>query len=628
MFVLILPRVNMVIRFFLTTIVALGIPATVNLAAEPATRGIPHALPSHPGNIFLSGENVVVPAGKIGGSWRANDYEGNTVGKGDVKGGVVDLGRLPVGYYEVIGTDTNFQPIHIGVLEPLRAPTPIGSPIGIDVAMAWMYPPEKMAAVASLCQLAGMDHVRDRLMWSEIESNRGSFAASNRYDLSLQVQNEAGLRVLQLNHTSPPWANPDARRMPLDLRDIYNSYREFARRWRGEIVAFEPWNEADIKEFGAHTGNEMASLQKAAWFGLKAGNPDLIVCQNVFNTHRQTTLHNFNDNRPWPYFDTFNLHAYEPLAEYPKVYADFRAVAAGKPLWVTECSVTVDWSGDEQLKELSPEAARMQAERVGKIYAQSIHEGAQAVFYFMLPHYTERQIQYGLLHPDLTPGPGYVAAAAAGRLLAGAKPLGQINADEGEYGFLFDAKPDGDAATVLVIWADSEDELKLPKSPVACFDLLGRQKKLDGNKVTLTPAPLYLVFKGDTGFKSTPSPKPDAAKIGKPCPIVMQALEPADKVILVRSAYKVATGKEETVPIMFYNFGTNKTHGHLELTTPADCAAEFPKEIEIAPGERKQSDLKFLSKKDSTIVTRVQIKGDFGEQGESVLALRLFSVSE
>lgn len=621
-------RVKTFKLIFLATVVAFGMSPAFHLAAEPAGRAIPRPLPSHPGNIFVEGEEVTVSAGSIGGSWHANDYEGNAVREGKVKDGLLDLGRLPVGYYEVTGSDTNVQPIHIGVLEPLRAPTPIGSPIGIDVAMAWMYPPDKMAAVASLCQLSGMDHVRDRLMWSEIESNRGSFAGSNRYDLSLRVQNEAGLRVLQVNHTSPAWANPDARRMPLDLRDVYHSYREFAQRWRGQIVAFEPWNEADIKEFGAHTGNEIASLQKAAWFGLKAGNPDLIVCQNVFNTHRQTTLRNFYDNRPWPYFDTFNLHAYEPLAEYPKVYADFRAVAAGKPLWVTECSVTVDWSGDERLKELSPEAARMQAERVGKIYAQSIHEGAEAVFYFMLPHYAERQIQYGLLHRDLTPRPGYVAAAAAGRLLAGARPLGQINADEGVYGFLFDAKPDGNSATVLVIWADSESELQLPKSPMGCFDLLGRERKLDGNKLTLTSAPLYLVFNGSTGFTSTPAPKPEPAKAGKACPVVMQALEPADKVILTRSAYKVPTGKEETVPILFYNFSANKLHGNLELAAPGDCSAEFPKEVEIEPGARKELDLKFLSKKDSTIVTRVQIKGDFSGAGESTLALRLFSMTE
>ena len=59
-------------------------------------------------------------------------------------------------------------------------------------------------------------------------------------------------------------------------------------------------------------------------------------------------------------------------------------------------------------------------------YALAIHEGAQAVFYFMLPHYVEGQTQFGVLRPDLTPRPAFVALAAAGRLLADAKPLGQV----------------------------------------------------------------------------------------------------------------------------------------------------------------------------------------------------------
>ena len=44
--------------------------------------------------------------------------------------------------------------------------------------------------------------------------------------------------------------------------------REEVERWH-----WEPWNEPDIDVFGGHTGAEIASLQKAAWLGLKAGNP-------------------------------------------------------------------------------------------------------------------------------------------------------------------------------------------------------------------------------------------------------------------------------------------------------------------------------------------------------------------
>ena len=75
-----------------------------------------------------------------------------------------------------------------------------------------------------------------------------------------------------------------------------------------------------------------------------------------------------------------------------------------------------------------------------------LHEGPAAAIYFVLPHYVEGATQFGVLHPDLTPRPAYVALAAVGRLLADARPLGRIKSkDAGVFGYLFRARPDGPA---------------------------------------------------------------------------------------------------------------------------------------------------------------------------------------
>ena len=417
------------IATFLGTLIWAGLLAR----AGATNRTVPGPLPTHPGHIFLAGETVTVPEAPAGDgeTWRAVDYDGRIVAEGRVSAGPIDLGRLPVGYYELrraAGQATNR--LAIGVLGRLRAPTPFSSPIGIDVAMAWFYAKARMPSVASLCALAGMNRVRDRLSWPELEPRRSEFAATNRYDWSVQAQSAAGLQVLEVGHNSPAWANPVTKRFPLDLRDAYSFYRALAQRWRSEVEAFEPWNEADIPDFGGHTGSEMASLQKAAYLGLKAGNPKVTACLNVLAIHRAATLRDLHENAAWPYFDTFNLHHYEGFDKYPKLYSDFRAVSAGRPLWVTECSVTVKWQGDSKSQEPTEEDQRVQSERVAMIYASAIHEGAQAVFYFMLPHYVEGQTQFGVLRPDLTPRPAYVALAAAGRLLADARPLGQVKAAE------------------------------------------------------------------------------------------------------------------------------------------------------------------------------------------------------
>jgi hypothetical protein len=52
-------------------------------------------------------------------------------------------------------------------------------------------------------------------------------------------------------------------------------------------------------------------------------------------------------------------------------------------------------------------------------------------FHFILGHYHEPNgVQFGLLRRDLTPRPAYVALAAVGRLLAGARTLGWWHPDE------------------------------------------------------------------------------------------------------------------------------------------------------------------------------------------------------
>jgi hypothetical protein len=589
-------------------------------------RTIPSPLPSHPGNIFVSGESVVVPepSGE-GNRWQLLNYEGISIRQGQSAGGPVHLGHLPAGYFKLVhGAEARASnEVTIGVIERLKAPTPEDSPIGIDVGMAWFFTGERMKEVANLCALAGMNRVRDRLTWEQMEPRRGDLVTTNtHYDESLDVQRSAGLKVLQVSHISASWANPVTKRFPPDLRDSYNFYRQLAHRWAGKLEALEPWNEADIEMFGGHTGSEMASLQKAAYLGIKAGNPNLIACQNVFAIHRQTTLNDFNENQAWPYFDTFNLHHYDPLNRYPKAYADFRAVSAGKPLWVSECSIHVKWQGDERFKELTDDDARQQSERVAKTYTLGLHQGADAMFYFVLPHYTEGQLQYGVLRPDLTPRPAFLAVAAAGRLLAGAKPLGRVEVgDNIGQGYFFRAFPDGKAADVMVIWAKEETSFPLPATPQACFDHLGRSHPLSGKSLKISSQPLYVVFAKDAHPKLKPPPPRAKLLTANPCEIVLQALVPVEGSSMKASAYLLPKGEVQTVPIFVYNFGSKVARGKLKWTAPEGWSVDMTHDVEIEPMGRHEFPMKVTAPADGWTEGRIRVAGDFGDAGAPVLSL-------
>jgi hypothetical protein len=612
-------------RFRANAVCAVLFLSCILRAAEPVAA----PLPDHPGNVFLAGEEIAIalPAGNAA-AWQLIDYDGKLVRQGQAANDRAAIGQLPVGYYELRRTGDTARTT-VGVLAPLKARTPRTSPIGVDVAMSWFYPAEKRPAVANLCVLAGINWVRDRMTWPELEPKKGEFANNTRYDDSARVQSAAGLRILQVHHSSPAWSTKNTNRFPPDLRDIYSFQREIARRWKGQVEAFEPWNEAEIDVFGGHTGAEMAALQKAAYWGLKAGNPDAIACLNVFAHERQATLEDFAANEAWPYFDTCNLHHYVPVERYPRWYAAFRGISGGRPLWVSEFAMPVEWA-DEATKEPSDPALRTQAERLPISFAASLHEAPAATFYFILPNYVEGKTQFGIIHADLTPRPAYLALAAVGRFLADAHPLGRLKSDRDDvHAYLFRARPDGQETEVLLAWSgDKPAELNLQVAPTATFDHLGRMMEEHAARLKLSRRPIYALLPPDSAKRLPLDPPPamPPRREAKPSPIVLQAYLPPDQISVDHSAYRIPADGPQTISIFVYNFGDQPATGKLSLSAPKALKVSLPDKVDIAPGERKEIPLMFSGADIAPTVQTISVNGDFGPAGRAVISTRIEKV--
>lgn len=604
--------------------------AIAGFAAAWESRPIPEPLTNHPGNIFLEDQEVrlQLPAG-AGPDWTAFDFEGKRTAAGRVIGGVATVGRLPVGYYEVgWSSPDSSNRVAAGVLARLKAPTPTTSPICLDVALGWFFKEHEMAPVINLGTLAGINWVRDRYTWMEMEFSPGGFSKPNRYDASVRAQAEAGLRVLEVNHYSPLWANTNQLRFPLDLRETFRLHRELARRWSNFVQAFEPWNEADIDGFGHHTGSEIASFQKAAYLGIKAGHPRAIAGQAAFASHNPAMLRDFFENQPWPYFDTFNLHHYIEPEAYSELYAAFRRSATGRPLWVTECNQPVHWSGDDKLEEPSAADLRVQAERVARMFATSLHQGAANVFYFTLTHYAEGQNQFGLLRRDLTPRPAYLALAAAGRLLADASPFGRWTSTLPNLrAFLFRARPDGQSNLVLVAWSiEGRSIVPLPIAPRAVFDFLGRPQPVAGKSIMADAAPVFAVFPASAAklFALEPLPRRTKPLGGEPSPIVFQAVWPENRVLHAGSAYQIAADRPSRIPVFAYNFSSNVVEGRLRSSVPTGWKITLPDRLRLAPDERQEIAVSIHPAATRSLAAGTfRIDGLFGENGRAVLSLPL-----
>jgi len=268
----------------------------------------------------------------------------------------------------------------------------------------------------------------------------------------------------------------------------------------------------------------------------------------------------------------------------------------------------------------------VQAERVAKTFASSLYEGSAATFYFLLPHYVEGQTQFGILRPDLTPRPAYVALAAVRRLLADARPLGRLETLNGAVRvFAFQAHPDGRERDVLVAWTTNrESVLSLLATPDDVFDHLGR-KRSAAKEVKLTAAPLFVILpKGSARtLKLTPSPQPPPRLQGTPSPVVFQARWPEEKMDLSRSAYRLPPAQPVKIPFFAYNFDSHAVSGRLVVESAVGWQAALPAEIEMAPMQRKELTLVVGPNSAAAVKHgQVRVRGDFGAAGKSVLSLR------
>ncbi|MGE5296336.1 MAG: hypothetical protein ACM3VT_16050 [Solirubrobacterales bacterium] len=649
-------------------LIAIVLLASETLAAEPVverTAGLPQ---KNLAGVFLDGQVVtaVVPREAASATqWRILDDRTNLVTSGTLSAPTssVESGTLGIGWYRIEFLDRDNALLAwttAAVLAKPTTPVPQDSPICVDSATAWFArnDRDKQDRLAQLASLAGVNWVRDRLRWRDIQPNGpDDYAApGTTYDTSAAIQTSRGLKVLQVFHDTPPWAvaeGDSSGRYAGDLRDVYRFCRAMAERFRGTVHAWEPWNEANVATFGGHTTDEMCSYQKAAYLGFKAGDPNVLVCWNV-STAVPTRLHTslVLQNETWPYFDTYNIHTYEWPDSYEQLRKPVYDAACGRPIWVTESDRGIAYATPEPWCDLSQEGDIRKAEFIAQSYATSLFAGAERHFHFVLGHYCEGgKIQFGLLRLDETPRPSYVALAAVGRFLARAKCLGRwvLEGRPDAHIYAFRAKPDGKPCDVLVAWAEKPGDWdqrgrtvidwELPKDLTieGVYDYLGRSLNSDVPG-QLRSSPIFVVLRsGDARRLPLTAPQRSAWRAGKPGPVVLQLHMPPSTSVDVKQIpwasdieHKVQPDTEIDLPLYAYNFAETGVRGRIvvEHAPVGWRLTSSAWDVSLEPMGRQKLECRFLMpqrQSDKSSDTWIVLRGDFGDAGKPVLAFRLIS---
>jgi hypothetical protein len=284
-------------------------------------------------------------------------------------------------------------------------------------------------------------------------------------------------------------------------------------------------------------------------------------------------------------------------------------------------------------------------------YASSFFAGADRHFHFVLGHYCEGgKIQFGLLRLDQTPRPSYVALAAVGRFLAGAKCLGRWHLENKPHAhvYAFRARPDGIERDVLVAWAEKPGDWpqrskavvdwSLPEETKinAVFDYLGRPLGATAPPQLRSKPVFVLLEVGHAEQLPLQRPHRSEFRPGRTSPIVMQLHMPHSTAVDIKQIpwahdyeHQVEPEKQIDLPLYIYNFSDKTARGTIAVEHAPAGWKLTPNtwNVTLQPMAREQLPCRFLVPRqpnDKTTDTWIKLKGNFGATAP-VLAFRLIT---
>ncbi len=178
-----------------------------------------------------------------------------------------------------------------------------------------------------------------------------------------------------------------------------------------------------------------------------------------------------------------------------------------------------------------------------------------------------------------------------------------------------------------VTWTtQGQTNLDLSVAPTALYDHLGRSRPI-GVSVELSTAPVFALLPGGSAsrLKLQGPPKALERLPGEPCPVVLQALWPANMITLQKSAYRLSPEQVESIPLFVYNFSDSPVVGTLSVAVPTDWRAGALNKVEVGPHSRVELKLELDGQKatESQRNVTICVAGDFGTAGKPVLSLRV-----
>ncbi len=594
-------------RFFVLAVLELAGQVFGMTITSPAT-----------GNLFRVGKTAefTIKDAKGDVTYDVTNYFGKQVKEG--KGPAIQIQGLPPGWYELrVKDNAGIIKTAMGVLlDRGNAPLPVDGRVCVDGIGGG-------SGLTGIIRMAGFPWVRDRLWWNVIQYGDGPIVWKD-YPKVADIYAKEGIYVNQVWHDSPPWLHPKTPNgfMPDDLRDIYKFSQAISAKLSHGFQAWEVGNESDLT-WGGHA-DRFAGYVKAAYLGLKDGNPKALVLQGSMCWGLTTFAEIIYGSGLGQYSDVFNWHFYgepEQFAWQMEAFLEIlkRNGAESRPVWITEGGFPLPQTGENNMMDL--ESRRKQAHKTVQNVVSALAAGVDKYFYFCMPHQEERNLEFSLLRPDGNPYPSFVAYSAAANILGESAFLGRWEfPDITAMAF---ATPKGN---VLALWSDKETQVMIPteKKTVQVANIFGQTREepaADGKiKVTVGPEPAYVLEVSDAvRSKLTGKPRPKGVlPHNQPSRIVVMGYPdlPVDGWTALHALNKPAPFNY-TVEI--YNFNAKQpAAGSVEISLPAGWKADrMNGEVKLEPMGRQVLSFKItpaLPTGVESLTQKIMTKGNFANQ--------------
>jgi polysaccharide biosynthesis protein PslG len=200
--------------------------------------------------------------------------------------------------------------------------TAFGAAKGIETEITWGVPSSVQNQDASSMRDLGVGWTRLTLSWASAEpSKKGSLDSTylNQFSAALSLARGTGAHVIVDVYQAPQWASgsTDKDAPPQSAKDYQDFIWQMAYRFKGQVDAYEIWNEENLGRYwgGSVNPGAYANLVKMAYWGVKSADPGAQVVFGGMSMNDWDFLQSAYNAVPdlGNYYDVMAIHPYSAV---------------------------------------------------------------------------------------------------------------------------------------------------------------------------------------------------------------------------------------------------------------------------------------------------------------------------